>query len=44
VDVTNRACVFPSGRTLGLCTWSNEVTNSVFRPYDIYLPLVLRNN
>jgi hypothetical protein len=41
-DVTNRACVFPLGGTLGTCTWSNEVTNPAFRPYDVFLPLVLR--
>jgi parallel beta-helix repeat protein len=43
VDVTNRACVFPVGGTLGACVWSNEVTNSAFRPYDIYLPITMRN-
>jgi hypothetical protein len=43
VDVVNRACIFPFGGTLGICTWSNEVTNSAFRPYRIYLPIALRN-
>ncbi len=43
VDVTNSACVYPTGGTLeGDCTWSNEVTNEAFRPYGVYLPLVLR--
>jgi hypothetical protein len=41
-DVTNRACVYPFGGTLGGCIWSNEVTNPVFRPYETYLPMVLR--
>ncbi len=41
-DVTNRACVFPLGGTLGYCIWSNEVTNRVFWPYDVFLPLLLR--
>lgn len=43
VDVTNRACVYPIGGTLGGCIWSNEVTNLASRPYEIYLPLVMRN-
>jgi formylglycine-generating enzyme required for sulfatase activity len=43
VDVTNRACVYPPGATLGYCTWSNEVTNPAFRPFSVYLPLAMRN-
>jgi hypothetical protein len=44
IDVTNRACVYPTGGTLeGDCTWSNKVTNEAFRPYGVYLPLVVRN-
>jgi hypothetical protein len=41
--VTNRACVYPFGGTLGGCVWSNEVINPAFRPYEIFLPLVRRN-
>jgi len=45
VDVTNKACIYPTGGTIaGDCTWSNEVTNEAFRPYGVYLPLVLRNH
>jgi len=45
VDVTNRACVYPTGGTIaGDCTWSNEVTNEAFRPYGVYLPVVLRSH
>ena len=40
IAVTNRACVYPFGGTLGGCVWSNEVSNP--RPQNIYLPLVLR--
>jgi hypothetical protein len=44
VSVTNRACVYPvSGTIEGDCIWSDTVTNDAFRPYDIFLPLVLRN-
>jgi hypothetical protein len=43
VPVNNRACVYPLGGTLGYCVWSNEVTNLAFRPYGIYLPMVLRS-
>ena len=43
-DVTNRACVYPFGGTLGGCIWSNDVTNVAFHPYGIYLPLVMRNS
>ncbi|MCP4541020.1 MAG: hypothetical protein GY832_28120 [Chloroflexi bacterium] len=35
VDVTNRACVYPVGETLGGCVWSNAVTNSASRPYSV---------
>jgi formylglycine-generating enzyme required for sulfatase activity len=35
VDVSNRACVYPSGGTLGRCVWSNKVTNPVFQPNRI---------
>jgi hypothetical protein len=40
-NVTNKACVYP-GSSEDECTWSNTVTNEVFRPYEVYLPLVLR--
>jgi hypothetical protein len=43
VTVTNRACIYPFGGTLGVCDWSNAVTNPAFRPYSIYLPALLRN-
>jgi hypothetical protein len=44
ISVTNRACVYPVGGTIeGDCIWSDTVTNDAFRPYDIYLPLVLRS-
>jgi hypothetical protein len=36
--------VYPFGRTLGGCIWSNEVTNPVFRPYEIFLPVVMRSS
>jgi len=39
--VTNRACVYPFGGTLGGCVWSNEVSNLLTR--KVYLPLVPRN-
>jgi hypothetical protein len=42
VTVTNRACVYPFSGTLGGCVWSNEVTNPAFRPYGVFLPMVLR--
>lgn len=45
VDVTNKACIYPTGGTIaGDCAWSNEVTNEAFRPYGVYLPVVLRNH
>jgi hypothetical protein len=44
VDVTNRVCVYLFGGTLGDCNWSNAVTNPAFRPYNVYLPLALRNH
>jgi len=43
VSVTNRACVYPVNGTIEDCVWSNEVENPAFRPYGIYLPLVLRS-
>jgi len=43
-DVTNRACVYLLDGTLGECAWSNKVKNPAFRPYEIYLPLVLRDH
>ncbi len=43
VDVSNRACVYQFGGTLGACVWSEPVTNHAFRPYRIYQPVVLRN-
>jgi hypothetical protein len=44
MDVSNRACVYPAGGTVEEdCTWSRPVTNEAFHPYDIFLPLVLRN-
>ncbi len=42
-DVTNRACIYDPRETSTICIWSNPVTNSAFRFYDIYLPLLLRN-
>lgn len=44
MDVSNRACVYPiSGTVAGDCIWSNEVTNEALHPFDIFLPLVMRN-
>lgn len=43
VSVTNCACVYPFGGTLGGCVWSNEVTNQATRPCSIHLPLILHN-
>jgi uncharacterized protein YkwD len=43
VDVTNSACIYPLGGTLGGCIWSNEVTNLASWPCALDLPLVLRN-
>ncbi len=42
VSVTNRACVYPAGGITDDCVWSDTVTNDVFRPYVVYLPLILR--
>ena len=42
VSITNSAQVCPAGGTPDECVWSNEVTNEASRPYEIYLPLVLR--
>ncbi|MCP4540243.1 MAG: DUF11 domain-containing protein [Chloroflexi bacterium] len=45
VSVANRACIYPVGGTIADdCTWSNTVTNDAFHPYNIYLPLVIRNS
>jgi photosystem II stability/assembly factor-like uncharacterized protein len=44
VDVSNRACVYPLGNSLDDCVWSNEVENSAFRPYGIYLPTIVRDS
>jgi len=43
VSVTNQACVYMLPGTLGLCQWSNPVTNLAFRSYSIFLPVVLKN-
>jgi len=43
VDVSNKACVYPVGQTSNKCEWSNTVVNQVYRPYTIFLPLVVRN-
>jgi alpha-glucoside transport system substrate-binding protein len=42
VTVTNRACIYPFGGTLGGCIWSNEVVHESFHPYRVFLPLLLR--
>ncbi len=44
VDVSNRACVYLFGGTLGDRICSNTVTNVAFRLYGVYLPLVLRSD
>lgn len=45
VDATNKACVYPTGGTIaGDCAWFNEVTSEAFRPYGVYLPVVLRSH
>jgi len=34
VDVSNQACIYPTGGTIADdCTWSNKVTNPAFHPY-----------
>lgn len=43
VDVVNRACLYPLEGTLDDCIWSNTVTNAAFRPYNLYLPLVMKH-
>ena len=43
VDVSNTACIYPAGQTISMCKWSNTVTNQAYRPYTIFLPLVVRN-
>ena len=40
-DITNRACIYLAGGTLGGCAWSNEVTNPLV--WSVYLPLILRS-
>ncbi|MDY6876692.1 MAG: PKD domain-containing protein [Chloroflexota bacterium] len=40
-DITNRACIYLAGGTLGGCAWSNEVTNPLVS--SIYLPLIMRS-
>jgi hypothetical protein len=40
--IRNHACSYALGQTLGFCRWSNEVTHEAFRPYEVFLPLVLR--
>ena len=42
VDVSNTACVYPAGQTISACAWSNTVTNQAYRPYTVFLPLVVR--
>jgi hypothetical protein len=42
VDVTNQACVYVPPDS-GTCKVSNQVTNQAFRPYRVFLPLVLKN-
>jgi hypothetical protein len=42
--VSNRACLYPFGGTLGGCVWSNDVTNPASHPHAMYLPLVLRDH
>ena len=42
ISITNRACAYTLPGSLADCQWSNAVTNTVFRPYGIFLPLVLR--
>ncbi len=39
-EVSNRACVYPLGGTLGQCTWSNRVTNPW--SYRVLMPVLLR--
>jgi hypothetical protein len=43
VDVSNAACVYRAAQTISMCEWSNTVTNQAYRPYTIFLPLVMRN-
>jgi len=40
-NITNRACIYLAGGTLGGCAWSNEVTNPLV--WSVYLPLILRS-
>lgn len=43
VDVSNTARICPAGYTISMCIWSDIVINQVYRPYAIFLPLVIRN-
>lgn len=43
-DVTNRACVYPADGKTDECIWSDTVTNRAFRPYGVYLPLVVKGH
>ena len=40
-NITNHACIYLAGGTLGGCAWSNEVTNPLV--WSVYLPLILRS-
>jgi len=42
VDVTNEVCVYVLPGSAGTCKLSNRVTNQALRPWQVYLPLVLR--
>ncbi len=42
VDVSNRACVYTPGEAERICRWSNEVINQAYRPFTVYLPVILR--
>ena len=44
VTITNRACIYPFRGSLGSCTWSNEVKNTVYQPLRIFLPLVVKTH
>lgn len=41
-DVSNTACVYPAGKTISSCVWSNTTINQAYRPYTVFLPLVVR--
>jgi hypothetical protein len=40
-QITNRACVYPTGEKLEACVWSNEVRTFSFAR-TVYLPLLVR--